>query len=106
MVDLIRTRPDYLWYFVGLITSDGCLSKNGSHISLTSRDLEYLEELKRTLGIHNKIGRKTGGSGSLSFQIQMGSKALYSFLSGVGLKPNKSLTLGALHIPWHTSVTS
>lgn len=99
MVDLLHSRPTAFWYFVGLITSDGCLSRDGSHISLTSKDREFLEKLKTTLGIPNNIGRKIGGTGSLSFQIQMGSKALYSLLLDIGLKPNKSLTLGALKIP-------
>ena len=93
------THPEQLWYFVGLITSDGCLCRDGSHISLTSKDHSFLEDLRNTLRIRNRIGTKIGGSGSISFQIQMGNKAFYRFLQEVGLTPDKSLTLGRLNIP-------
>jgi len=95
----MKTRFEHLWYFVGLITSDGCLCRDGSHINLTSKDHSFLEVLRNTLRITNRIGTKIGGSGSVSFQIQMGNKTLHRFLQQVGLTPAKSLTLGVLNIP-------
>lgn len=95
----MRIQPEHLWYFVGLITSDGCLSTDGSHINITSKDHSLLKDLRTALGIANRIGTKIGGSGSVSFQIQMGDKSLYRFLLDVGLTPHKSLTLGSLNIP-------
>ncbi|MBU0895403.1 MAG: LAGLIDADG family homing endonuclease, partial [Candidatus Omnitrophica bacterium] len=49
-----------LWYLVGLITSDGCLSSDGRHIDITSKDYELLEKIKMATGITNKIGSKYG----------------------------------------------
>lgn len=98
MVDPTRTPPEHFWYFVGLITSDGCLYQDGRHINLVSKDLKYLEALKRTLQILNKIGSKVGGTGSLAFQIQMCNKRPYNHLLEVGLKPKKSLILGPLNV--------
>ncbi len=40
-----------LAYAVGLITTDGCLSKDGRHIDLTSKDLEQCELSKTKLNI-------------------------------------------------------
>ncbi|MGH9198736.1 MAG: LAGLIDADG family homing endonuclease, partial [Acidimicrobiia bacterium] len=91
----MNTHPEQLWYFVGLITSDGCLCGDGSHVSLTSKDYSFLKDLRNTLRIRNRIGTKIGGSGSVSFQIQMGNKAFHRFLQRVGLTPDKSLTLGS-----------
>ncbi len=37
-------------YSVGLMASDGCLSKDGRHIDLTSVDIEQLENFSRAIG--------------------------------------------------------
>ena len=47
-----------LWYLVGLITSDGCLSSDGRHIDITAKEYEFLEKIKQATGISNKIGIK------------------------------------------------
>lgn len=88
-------------YAVGLITTDGCLSKDGRHIILTSTDIQLLETFKKCLGKKNKIslnppskiGRKQ------AYRIQIGDVTLYKWLQRLGLFPNKSLTIGVLHIP-------
>ncbi len=88
-----------LWYLVGLITSDGNLSSDGRHINITSKDYSYLEKLKKTLGLKNKIGEKFNSKNKLAYQIQFANKAFYEFLLSIGLSPRKSLTLGDLQIP-------
>src|SRR5258708_6602747 len=89
-----------LAYAVGLITSDGCLSKDGRHIDLTSKDLEQIQNFKRILKLKNKIGLKSSGSSNRKyFDIQFGNVKLYRWLVSIGLTHHKSKTLGPLEIP-------
>ena len=88
-----------LAYAIGLITADGCLSKDGRHINLTSRDKAQIELFKKCLGLITKTGRKYSGSGNLAYQTQFGDVVLYRFLEKIGLTPAKSNTLSALNIP-------
>ncbi|PIP30824.1 hypothetical protein COZ22_02265 [bacterium (Candidatus Howlettbacteria) CG_4_10_14_3_um_filter_37_10] len=89
-----------LAYAVGLITADGCLSKDGRHIELTSKDIEQLENFQKCLGIKVKIGWKTSGyNDQRHTRVQFGDVVLYRWLLSIGLKPNKSKTLGPLKIP-------
>ncbi|MFH0935868.1 MAG: LAGLIDADG family homing endonuclease [Candidatus Omnitrophota bacterium] len=88
-----------LWYLVGLITTDGCLSPDGRHIDITSKDSDFLQTIKDITGVSNKIGIKYNGKKQKYFHIQIGNKNFYDFLLSVGLLQNKSLTLGALEIP-------
>lgn len=88
-----------LWYFVGLIATDGNLSSDGRHISVTAKDPLFLEALKKSLGLQNKVGMKRNGTGMESFQIQFANRNFYDFLLSIGLTPRKSLTLGELQVP-------
>jgi len=87
-----------LWYLVGLITSDGCLSSDGRHIDITAKDYGFLERIKNTTGITNRIGIKYGVRKQRACRIQIGNKSFYNFLLFVGLRPNKSLTVGSLNV--------
>lgn len=93
-------RPE-LAYAVGLIASDGCLSSDGRHIDLTSKDIDQLETFKKILKIdHIKIGTKTSGyAGTTLLHVQFGSVLFYEWLVSIGLTPKKSRTIGALTIP-------
>jgi len=84
---------------VGLITTDGCLSSDGRHIDITSKDSEFLETIKKSTGISNKICAKYNGQKQRYFHIVIGNRNFYDFLLSVGLTQRKSLTLGALMIP-------
>jgi hypothetical protein len=88
-----------LWYLVGLIATDGNLSPSGRHINITSKEYDYLEKLKRALGLQNKIGRKPNSQKQMSYQIQIANTNFYEFLLSIGLTPRKSLTLGVLRVP-------
>jgi hypothetical protein len=95
----LEWNPDFA-YAIGLLTTDGCLSKDGRHIDLTSKDLEQLKNFKKCLGLKNKIGRKISGySGGVSRRIQFGDINYYNFLLSIGLTPAKTHTLGELAIP-------
>ncbi|MEK7498353.1 MAG: LAGLIDADG family homing endonuclease, partial [Patescibacteria group bacterium] len=89
-----------LAYIVGLITSDGCLSKDGRHIDFTSKDIQLTKLFQKCLGInHIKIGVKTAGSKETYSRIQFGNVIFYEWLISIGLTPKKSKILRSLQIP-------
>jgi hypothetical protein len=89
-----------LSYIIGLIASDGCLSKDGRHIDFTSKDLDQVETFARLLKLSNKISIKHNGHSLRDYyRIQFGNVALYRFLLNIGLTTAKSKTIGKLKIP-------
>jgi len=48
-----------LAYAVGLIATDGSLSKDGRHINLTSKDLGQIQNFAKILNLKNRIGIKS-----------------------------------------------
>lgn len=86
-------------YALGLLASDGCLSKDGRHIDLTSKDTEQLENFLRALDIDVKITTKLSAVGKKYQRVQFGDVLFYRFLEEVGFTPAKSKTLGQLKIP-------
>ena len=88
-------------YAIGLLTTDGSLSKDGRHINFTSKDKVLVETFKKCLGLTNKIGRKARGYNKIKeyYQVQFGNVILYKWLLGIGLMPNKSKRLVALKLP-------
>lgn len=87
-------------YAIGLLTADGCLSKNGRHIDFTSKDRAQVALFRKSLGIVDaKIGTKRSGIGSLAYRIQFGDVLFYNFLLGIGLSPAKSKILTSVSIP-------
>lgn len=91
-------RPN-LAYAIGLIATDGCLSKDGLLIDLTSKDKEQLENFSKCLDIKFTIGEKFGKNKVKCLRIQFKNKIFYNFLLSVGLTPAKSKTLGEVYIP-------
>ena len=87
-------------YALGLIATDGCLSGDGRHLELTSKDIQQLHNFMRCLGIQNKIGKKISGySGKPSLRVQFGDVLFYQFLLSIGFSPAKSKILGKIDIP-------
>lgn len=86
-------------YAIGLLTADGCLSKDGRHIDFTSKDRQLILIFKRCLGLRTKVSVKKSGSGNWSFHTQFGDVLFYRFLRDIGLTPAKSKTVSALNIP-------
>jgi hypothetical protein len=103
---LTRTKiswtPD-LAYVVGLLTTDGYISKDKRHIVLVSTDTQLLETFRSCLNKNNAISHNPPGgfSGKSAYRIQLGDVVLYDQLISIGLHPNKSLTIGKLNIPDH-----
>jgi len=90
-----------LAYCVGLLLTDGHLSKDGRHIDLTSKDVEQLETFKKCLGLKVKIGSKSSGRpGEERYpRIQFGNVKFYKWLLTIGFVQNKTYGVGALEIP-------
>jgi len=77
------------------------LSKDGRHISFTSKDIELVVAFKQCLGLSNTIGRgaRGGETEKRYLRIQFGSRTFYDFLLSIGLMPAKSKILGPLRVP-------
>ena len=100
----IEWSPEFA-YAIGLLTTDGCLSKDGRHIDFTSKDKEQVENFIRCLGINNRIGVKKSGLGKKSLRIQFSDINFYKFLVSIGLTANKSKTLSHINIPFRWSIS-
>ncbi len=89
-------------YAVGLIATDGSLSKDGRHIALVSGDIEQLHSFAKILRLPNKISKHKSSynPNGVYFHIQFGNVRLYNFLNSIGLTSNKSLSIGVLKIPY------
>lgn len=85
-----------LAYAVGLIATDGNLSRDGYVLSVASNDCDLLEVLRRCLHLTNRITPYTTGR---CYHIQWRDRSLYEWLVTIGLKPRKSLDLGPIAIP-------
>lgn len=100
-------RKEVVWspelaYAVGLIATDGCLSSDKRHLTLVSKDIEQLKNLKKCLALGAKISAHASGKkgGHTPYRrIQWSDVTLYKFLLDIGLTPRKSLTLGAIKVP-------
>ncbi len=90
---------DSIAYSVGLITSDGCMQKDGRHIDLTSNDVEQLNNFSSAIGRTLAIGEKKNSTGQQSYRVQFSDVSYYDFLLSVGLTPVKSRDLKSLNIP-------
>lgn len=89
-----------LAYAVGLIATDGNLSKDGRHIDLTSKDLSQIENFLIAINNNYKIGMKSSGySKKKCYFTQFSNVKLYRFFLKIGLTPAKSKTMGVLKIP-------
>lgn len=88
-------------YVIGIIVTDGNLSKDGRHIDITSKDIDQLITVKKILGINKiKIGKKTSGySGKTYSRIEFSSVKLYRWLQKIGINPKKTKNLVNLRIP-------
>ena len=99
----VRTKWDSeLAYAVGLIATDGCLSKDKRHVDFTSKESEQIKNFVKALRIsHIKIGKKSSGKGERRkyLRVQIGDVNFYSWLCSIGLTERKSKTIGVLRIP-------
>jgi hypothetical protein len=85
-------------YIVGVVATDGNLSGDGRHISIVSKDRDWLTLIRDCLGRMNRIS-ETRAHGQTYYRLQWSDRLLYDWLLGAGLTPAKSLTLGPLQVP-------
>lgn len=89
-------------YAIGLLVTDGSLSKDSRHIVFTSRDLELVRNMQKCFDIdHSHIGKKGSGSHSekIYHVLQIGDVLFYQFLEGIGLMPRKTKIIKDVRIP-------
>jgi hypothetical protein len=90
--------PD-LAYAVGLIATDGNLSKRPGRIAIMSNDADLLDLVRRRLRLHAMIRPHGGGFGTRCHHLAWSDRRFYDWLVNIGLTPAKSLTLGPLAVP-------
>ncbi|HLD20614.1 MAG TPA: LAGLIDADG family homing endonuclease [Patescibacteria group bacterium] len=93
----ISWSPNFA-YAIGLIVTDGCLSKNGRHIDFTSKDLELVETFLRALEVESGITKKSrkAGESPKYFRVQIGDVCFYRYLESIGITQRKSKTIGSI----------
>ncbi len=104
MKPINRIKPGWsgnIAYLVGLITTDGSLSKDGRHIVLVSKDKGLLEAIRKNFGLTIIIGSKfsTYTKRKNCYTLQIGDIIFYRWLVKIGITPNKTKTINALKIP-------
>ena len=90
-----------LAYAVGLLTTDGNLSKDGRHINMRSSDIQLLKTFKKCLNLTTKIAlsKNDGWATKPSYRVQFSGVQFYRWLLKIGLFPAKTYTIGSLNIP-------
>ena len=90
-----------LSYTIGLLTTDGNLSKDGRHITMRSSDIQLLKAFKECLNLTAKIAQSKNDGWAIrpSYRVQFSHVQLYRWLLKIGLFANKTYTIGELKIP-------
>lgn len=86
-------------YAVGLIATDGNLSRKAGRLTITSNDIDLLGTVRQRLGVYAPIRPHKGGYGDRCHRLAWSDIRFYNWLLDIGLTPAKSLTLGPLAIP-------
>jgi len=90
-----------LAYIVGLLVTDGNLSKDGRHINMRSSDVDLLKTFQLILNLDAKIAQSynNGFAKKSSYRIQFSNVQLYNWLISIGITPAKTYTIGKIKIP-------
>jgi len=83
-------------YVLGLIITDGCVSKSGG-VSLCINDKELLEKVKKIMGSEHKIEQSKHQKNIYNFRFARDK--LTKDLALLGVVPRKSLVVGLPEIP-------
>lgn len=87
-------------YAMGLMVTDGSVSKNGRHVVFVSKDREQLENFINALNIQVPISYTTSSyTGKKVSRVQFGDRLFCDFLIGIGIMPNKTKTINVVNIP-------
>jgi hypothetical protein len=88
-----------LAYVVGLIATDGNLSRKRGRIAIMSKDCDILDLVRVRMRLNAAIRPHRGGFGTQCHHLAWSDHRFYAWLVDVGLTPAKSLTLGPLAVP-------
>ncbi len=92
-------------YVLGYLYADGSLEDasylRGKYVRVSSVEKENIEKIKKMLNSEHTIVEKkpTTKNGKTGYLLRIGSHILYDDLVGLGLCPNKSLTVKFPQIP-------
>lgn len=102
-------EKEFLWtpqlsYVVGLLVTDGNLSKDGRHITMRSTDVQLLKTFKECLNISTAIRytpdhQNDGYKRKRAYRVQPSMAQFYRWLLTIGLFPAKTYTIGAIAVP-------
>lgn len=99
-------NKDFEWtpalaYVVGLLTTDGNLSKDGRHITMRSSDLQLLRTFRDCLNISTQIrqSKNDGWAKKPSYRVQFSNAQFYRWLLKIGLFPAKTYTIKKINVP-------
>jgi len=102
----MKSDIGYKWnsnlaYAIGLIATDGNLSKDKRHILFTTTDRQLANTFKKCLAIKNRtiITPPSGFGKKRAYRINLGNVKLYRWLQKIGLMPKKTALMGELNIP-------
>jgi hypothetical protein len=96
---VIAWSPD-IAYVVGIIATDGNLSRRPGRLAIVSKDADLLDTIRRRLHLAARLTPHVSGyGGGPCYCVAWGDRPFYDALLAIGLTPAKSRTLGALKIP-------
>ncbi len=85
---------------MGLVATDGCLSRDGRHIFFDSNDQQLVETLLACIGRSDlRVASRRTRIGGIAYRAALSDRSLYDWFVERGLTPAKSLTLGGLDVP-------
>lgn len=95
------TWTSNLAYAVGLIASDGNLSRTTANISFSSKDIEMMDLFQKSIGINKTPGRHTRGGEKIKkyYYLNFKSRQFHDFLNSIGIEPAKSKTIKSVLLP-------
>jgi len=91
-------------YVLGCLFSDGSLENSpyirGKYIRFASVDLDFIRNIRRLMDSgHTIVKINADGNRKTKYYLRIGSHSIYKDLEGLGLFPNKSLTMAFPEIP-------
>lgn len=86
-----------LAYAIGLLATDGNLSKDGRHLTVTSANPDLLDVLRASLALQAPV-RQVGPRGRC-YRVQWSDRCFYRWIESIGLSPAKSRSIGPLAVP-------
>lgn len=99
-----KSREPFPWspdlaYAVGLLATDGWLTKDGKSVGFESKDLQLVDNVLTALGRKARIRVRVTQMATIQYETQVSDVRLHHWLRSIGFTRDKSLTLGAIELP-------